>query len=335
MKHTCPYLSTIFAFLKLRAVCCVRVIALLGLGFAGSAAAVTYAPPLERSNWLVDESIFECKLRHDIPYYGEAVFERRAGEQQQFYLDASAGRMQIGKASVVAESPHWRPGGGARELGLIPVSAGSRPMALGRKLSERILSELHQGMQVVVTRQPWYGAEESLRVAMVPVNFQLAYRDYLGCLGNLLPVNFDQVSRSAIYFKPGVEELPASERRKLDNIVVYVKADPSVTAFFIDGHTDSRGARAENLELSKMRAELVGQYLINQGVDAAKITTRWHGERYPVVSNRTANGRAKNRRVTVRLQKGEAEMHPALGGSGPAAPAISANPSRDSSKPLI
>lgn len=339
MKHISPYLSTNFALLKMRAIRCVRAIALMTAGFAGPVAAVTYTPPLEHSRWQVDESIFECKLRHDIPYYGEAVFERRAGEQQQFYLDASTSRLQSGKASVVAESPLWRPRGGKRELALVPVSAGTRPMALGRKLSERMLSELHQGMQVVVTRQPWYGADESLRVAMVPVNFQLAYRDYLGCLGDLLPVNFEQVSRLAIYFQPGVEGLPASERRKLDNIAIYVKADPSVTAFFVDGHTDSRGARAENLELSQMRAELVKQYLIDQGVEPSKITTRWHGERYPVESNRTATGRAKNRRVTVRLHKGEVEASPGAGSGAPAAgaatPAISANPPRNSSKPLI
>lgn len=283
---------------------------LCGLLASGLALSVTYAPDLDQSEWVAEGSVFECKLSHHIPYYGDAVFYRQAGELQEFYLDAKTSRLKAGKASVMAESPMWKPKKKARSLGLVPVNQGRRPVGLGRKLSQQILAELHQGMQVVLTRQPWYGAEESLRVAMAPVNFRPAYRQYLDCLTSLLPVNFEQISRTPIYFSSGQEELRASEKRKLDNVVLYVNADPSVTVFYIDGHTDSRGDRAENLELSKMRAEIVASYLASRGVDTSKIQTRWHGERYPVASNRSHSGRAKNRRVTIRLEKGEAPTLP-------------------------
>lgn len=275
-----------------------------------AAHSVTYVSPMGDSQWQVDSSIFECRLTHPIEYYGDAVFTRRAGEAQGFHLLEKTARLKSGKASLASENPLWKPSGQAVNFGLTPVVKGDKPLKLNEKMSQKVLMELHQGMRMVVTRQPWYGAEKSMRIAMQPVNFRPAYRQYLDCQASLLPVNFDQISRTAIYFPPGHEELAAKEKRKLDNIVLYVKADPSVSGYVIDGHTDGRGARAENLGLSQRRAEMVAAYLTSNGVDGDKISMRWHGERYPVASNRNRKGRAQNRRVTIRLDKGEIPAMP-------------------------
>lgn len=282
------------------------VISLLSL----VAQSVTYMSPMGDSQWQVDSSIFECRLTHPIEYYGDAVFTRRAGEAQSFYLSEKTERMQAGKASLTSENPLWKDRGRAANFGLTPVTKGDKPLALNEKMSQKVLAELHQGMRMVVTRMPWYGAESSMRVAMQPVNFRPAYREYLDCQASLLPVNFDQISRTAIYFPLGHDELAAKEKRKLDNIVLYVKADPTVSGYVIDGHTDGLGSRADNLELSQRRAEMVAAYLTSNGVDGNKISIRWHGERYPVASNRNRNGRAQNRRVTIRLDKGDTPTMP-------------------------
>jgi outer membrane protein OmpA-like peptidoglycan-associated protein len=47
----------------------------------------------------------------------------------------------------------------------------------------------------------------------------------------------------------------------------------------------------------------VTDYLVSQGINAAMILTRYHGERYPIATNDTAAGRAKNRRVTVQFDR--------------------------------
>ncbi len=288
------------------------ILPICGLLLVSAATAVTYKPSMNEAEWHVESSAFECRLSQPIPYYGSGVFLRRAGEQQRFFLRAKSSRLKTGQARLVAASPLWKPGGAGRKLGQIAVTQGQVPVTLERRLSERLLAELHQGMEVVFTRAPWYGAHESIDVALTSVNFQPAYSKYLDCLSGLLPVNFDQVARTAIYFPSGADELRPSELRKLDNIVLYVKADPSVIAYIIDGHTDSVGRRADNLELSQRRSEMVAQYLVSKGVDREKITTRWHGERYPVSSNRSRKGRAQNRRVTIRLDRGELENPPAL-----------------------
>ena len=67
----------------------------------------------------------------------------------------------------------------------------------------------------------------------------------------------------------------------------------------IVGHTDDVGDNDYNQKLSEQRAQAVGKYLIRSGVDASKIVTMGAGERTPVASNATEQGRADNRRVEV------------------------------------
>jgi outer membrane protein OmpA-like peptidoglycan-associated protein len=70
----------------------------------------------------------------------------------------------------------------------------------------------------------------------------------------------------------------------------------------IVGYTDSTGSRAYNMELSQRRAQSVANYLIAQGLDASRLSTRGAGQDQPIASNATADGRAQNRRVEVNLR---------------------------------
>jgi OOP family OmpA-OmpF porin len=67
----------------------------------------------------------------------------------------------------------------------------------------------------------------------------------------------------------------------------------------VAGHTDSVNSDAYNLKLSQRRAEAVRAYLIKQGVAAERLTAKGYGESMPVADNKTAAGRAKNRRVEL------------------------------------
>jgi OOP family OmpA-OmpF porin len=67
------------------------------------------------------------------------------------------------------------------------------------------------------------------------------------------------------------------------------------------GHTDSIGTDAYNQKLSIRRAEAVKAYLMSKGVEANRIYTEGKGEKQPVADNRTAEGRAKNRRVEIEV----------------------------------
>jgi outer membrane protein OmpA-like peptidoglycan-associated protein len=65
----------------------------------------------------------------------------------------------------------------------------------------------------------------------------------------------------------------------------------------IEGHTDSRGRDARNLDLSQRRANSVMRFLVTAGVDAGRLEAKGFGEAQPIASNRSRRGRAKNRRV--------------------------------------
>lgn len=67
------------------------------------------------------------------------------------------------------------------------------------------------------------------------------------------------------------------------------------------GHTDDSGSRAGNLSLSQARAEAVKAYLITRGIDAESISVSGEGPDRPVADNRTADGRARNRRIEFKL----------------------------------
>ena len=87
--------------------------------------------------------------------------------------------------------------------------------------------------------------------------------------------------------------------KRLVDTAVKVMKDKSDLKVSVEGHTDSIGSEAYNQKLSERRAKAVRDYLVSQGIDASRITTRGFGKSKPVASNDTAEGRAENRRVEI------------------------------------
>ncbi|HEX9442967.1 MAG TPA: OmpA family protein [Candidatus Binatia bacterium] len=87
----------------------------------------------------------------------------------------------------------------------------------------------------------------------------------------------------------------------LDRLIVFLK-DNSDKRVDLEGHTDSVGTEKYNQALSERRAASVKEYLTKRGVDASRITTRGFGLTKPIADNKTAEGRAKNRRVEIKVR---------------------------------
>ena len=88
----------------------------------------------------------------------------------------------------------------------------------------------------------------------------------------------------------------------LEAITAILKEYPTAK-FSIEGHTDNVGKADFNQKLSDGRANAVKQYLIDNGIDPFRLTSKGFGESMPIDTNKTAKGKANNRRVEVKLVK--------------------------------
>lgn len=288
---------------------------------------ITYATRIDEAAWTFEGSKFSCQLHHAIDNFGMAVFERPAGLATRFTLMSQSPRMKSGKADLLSQPPMWLLNEPSERLALVNVTESETPVTIKRKVSERMLAELQKGMDIHVVRQPWYGDKQSLKVVIPSVGFGKIYSDYLQCLSGLLPVNFSQVEKKSLYYNNKDSELSASVKRYLEKVAAYIQEDPSVLVVYIDGHTDSSGVKSENLAKSQQRAERIEDYMLAQGVKSSLLVVRWHGERYQVASNQSASGKAKNRRVTIRLSK----LPPKMNKNKPVEPVVAGTKMEDKS----
>lgn len=87
----------------------------------------------------------------------------------------------------------------------------------------------------------------------------------------------------------------------LDRLIVFLKEN-SDKKVDLEGHTDSVGTDQYNQNLSERRTASVKDYLTKRGVDTSRITTKGFGESKPIADNKTAEDRAKNRRVEIKVR---------------------------------
>jgi outer membrane protein OmpA-like peptidoglycan-associated protein len=105
-----------------------------------------------------------------------------------------------------------------------------------------------------------------------------------------------------IYFDQGKATIRPASTRTLTNAVKVMQDYPSV-GIEIVGHTSSEGELSFNQQLSQDRADAVKAWLVEQGVDSTRISTRGAGPSEPIADNKTAAGREKNRRIEFKIKQ--------------------------------
>lgn len=276
---------------------------LLLLLLPGWAQAVVFRASIDESVWEMETSRFFCRLSQQVPAFGRALFEHEAGERLRFQLQPTQKDQLRGEAQLVARASPWQPGVAPQPIARVAIDDATGGIALDSEAANQMLVALHRGLTPTFSSDSWFDSGEPVEVGISAANFQSAYDDYLNCLTTLLPVNYRQVARTAVLFPSATWRLSDATRERLDLIALYVKTDDSVKKIYVDGHSDNLGRRLLNRDLSKKRAEEVTRYLVSQGVPEEMIVTRYHGERYPVVPNTSAENRARNRRVAIRLER--------------------------------
>ena len=92
-------------------------------------------------------------------------------------------------------------------------------------------------------------------------------------------------------------------KQLLDDVARELTDHPEIRKVQIEGHTDSTASNRTNLKLSKERIASVRSYLIGKGIEPNRLTVKAFGERKPTASNKTEEGRARNRRVEFRIMQ--------------------------------
>ncbi len=122
-----------------------------------------------------------------------------------------------------------------------------------------------------------------------------------GCL----PAEVQKFSGSikGITFDAGRATIRRASNKTLDEAVEVLQRYPKLRVE-IQGHTDDQGPDDKNMTLSQERADAVKAYLVGKGIDAGRVDAKGYGETMPKADNKTAKGRAENRRIEFKILGG-------------------------------
>lgn len=119
----------------------------------------------------------------------------------------------------------------------------------------------------------------------------------------LVPLEQGQSIRlNNLFFEYNQDTLKPSSYPELTRLINVLYKYPSMV-IEISGHTDTQGNAANNLTLSRVRANSVSNYLRSKGIDAKRLRAKGYGQTKPLANNRTETGRARNRRVEFVILK--------------------------------
>jgi len=121
-------------------------------------------------------------------------------------------------------------------------------------------------------------------------------------IGNIIKDAFDNLE-----FEFAKSVIKDTSLPFLDELSSVLIAEPS-WKLELAGHTDNKGSDEVNMILSKNRAEAVKSYLVGKNISADRIIVTYFGEKNPIASNDTEDGRAKNRRVEMKIVKSDGNV---------------------------
>ncbi len=177
---------------------------------------------------------------------------------------------------------------------MVEQRANARQQAL--RDSVRLVAQ-QDSIHAAALRDSLRMTQNRARIASIRDSLErMALRDSLRLM---MATRQTRLTLRGVNFELGKAVLLPISRDILGEVARSLVANPQVRVE-VAGHTDSTGSRAVNERLSLARAEAVKAYLIENGVAADRMTVQGYASTQPVASNRTASGRAQNRRVELR-----------------------------------
>ncbi len=288
---------------------CPIVALTLGLSLAFSAMAHEYKAPIDNSQWKTTTSKLECTLTHTIPGFGKATFSQSSNQHQHLVVESILDRLKPGKAKIISYPQHWKYDNSAKKIGQIPVRTGTQPMVVDDLPVYQLLESLEMGQSPAFIVTPANTAFKGQthhkdKIVLMPMGFQKAYKEYLNCIAQMVPHTFAELKETVLHFESGSAILSPQEESKLKELATFIRADGKIRKVTIEGHSDSKGTFQANNYLANQRMWAVKDFMVQfHGIDPNRFTMKDLADKVPVASNKTQEGRAKNRRVVIKLYR--------------------------------
>ena len=118
-----------------------------------------------------------------------------------------------------------------------------------------------------------------------------------GCPGLVSVTSGQIVIVKPVFFATNKDVILQQSFEVLESVAEALRAARNIKKVRVEGHTDNRGKPAHNRDLSDRRAKSVMKWLVEHGIDQGRLEAQGFGPDHPIADNKTADGRAKNRRV--------------------------------------
>ncbi len=271
-----------------------------------AAQAQVYSTSVTESRWSVESSAFGCRLSHKIADFGIWSISQKALQTEIALLAidkvAAAKKnahLPATQYKIFTAPPAWKQQQAPEFIGELSLVKMDADLIFPAKELSVVLQTLEKSTAVMLVAQE----VKPLRVQLQPYQFKEAHKQYKSCVAQLIPFTFEQITRNTLYYQIEETELSASNKAILDKIARYMKADPQrILGVLVDGHSDAQTDAAVAESLAKNQADWVAAYLKEKGIGEDKLVVRSHADKFPVADNASLKDRAKNRRVTVRLE---------------------------------
>jgi outer membrane protein OmpA-like peptidoglycan-associated protein len=261
---------------------------------------------IANSRWQSTTNKIHCTLTHTIPEYGRAIFSQSCGEKQHFVLKSILGRQHNGNAHVVVYPQEWKYVTEPTVLAKVPLKMGEEPVTLHKDTVYELLAALRNGQSAAIVMRPMDAPYQEQcchkdKIILSAVGFQKAYKNYLKCIDDMVPDSFAELKEMVIYFDSGSTLLSHEAENQLSELKEYILADGKIRRVDVAGHSDSKGGYVSNMHMANQRMWAVKDYLVFAGVKPAVFTLKGYSDSASVATNKTPEGRAKNRRVVIKL----------------------------------
>ncbi len=174
----------------------------------------------------------------------------------------------------------------------VPTTPINSLMVMNDVTPDQYPLEMNRKFEILITKEGYFNKSIKLEVnSAEPISRTVE----LSALGVGKSIVLDD-----LLFKTGKAELDERSYRLLDQLVEFMNQNPTLK-IEIGGHTDNVGSNSSNQRLSEARAQSAVDYIVAKGISRVRLKAKGYGEDTPIADNDTDNGRAKNRRVELKV----------------------------------